>query len=104
MTERQAWLALAKMWDEAEPDCEGDYCVDGLSYGLCYSIDAPRISASEDVKCNMLDKVHRHPKSPRSKYLFKWPTSKDGAKSRAAFCRKQAELLAPKKRKARKSK
>ncbi len=95
MTEKQAWLRLAKMWDAAKPDCSGLYSAGKIPcFGLCGTI-AWQIKEREIVTA-MLSKV-RATKGYDGGYL--WTNDKRGAKARAAFCRKQSALLTPKRKK-----
>ncbi len=99
MTEREAWLFLADKWDNVEGDEHPRYVVvNGYeAAGLCPCIDS--LESADDitppVAAFMLAKI---PKK-RDSHDACWPFTEEGAKARAAFCRKQARLLAPKRRK-----
>ena len=88
MTERQAWMKLAKLWDKAKKSPFGDYEVDRC-LGLCLSI-ALVSDTSWDMNLEMSDRLDKH--RPRNRHTYSWPTTKAGAKSRAAFCRDMAAM------------
>src|SRR3990167_5049387 len=107
MTERQAWLFLAKAWDAAEGEVIGGrviFCAGmatGLCPMLCYLEDTAKIS--EDTYNAMCAKIWRLPSVTYQDH--KWPIDKAGAKARVAFCRLQAKLLTrPSAKKANRSK
>ena len=94
MTERQAWLYLARRWDAAT-EFNNRYVasVFGLTaYGLCESVYHLAVveKTTWAVMCSMEAKIKL---VSRDKISYCWPRTKAGAKSRAAFCRKQATLL-----------
>jgi hypothetical protein len=90
MTERQAWLFLADAWQDASKGPSSNVVrafVCGLQCrGLCSSIsvllDKGQITRKVYIKmCRRLGKES-------STYL--WPTTPEGAASRAEFCKTQA--------------
>lgn len=99
MTERQAWLKLAKMWDKAYIDSDGDYSAMGTaSMGLCPCITLDIADdLDQGVSVSMLGKIKKLPKITHYGLEFVWRTDKASAEARAAFCRKQAALLAKRK-------
>lgn len=92
LTERQAWLKLAKSW--AGPKTKE------TSSGICLSIDClfSNVDITLAVSRKMDERVKDH--APPERYgpegRHRWPMRYRA--SRAAFCRKMARLLAPKKR------
>lgn len=101
LSERRAWLYLAKKWDKAKPPkldgWEDDVEVVirlnrfGEEIGLCDTIVRLPISCS--VCDAMEDKVDRERRRlKKRRWAFLWPTTKAGAKKRAAFCRRMAKL------------
>jgi len=92
MTEKQAWLHLAKLWDHPTKDGTRVYVemLEGFGFepcGLCDCIEelGNRDDISWEVNGVMLGKIpERLPNG------FVWPTNLRGAKQRAEFCRKQA--------------
>lgn len=104
MTEKQAWLCLAKLWDK--PHCDrddwhgvktGNYD----SYGLCPCIEflQQAVRISDDTFCDMMNKI---PKRRINLSAFAWRPNAAGAEQRAAFCRKMAKACERKKAKAKK--
>jgi hypothetical protein len=102
MSERAAWLYLAKAWDGAKPGlCHGGKnwgveidAEDGPSPGLCCCIlDLERMEDITEVTAkSMLATIKLNDHA-----IFSWTLDANGAKSRAAFCRKQAAKLTKKK-------
>lgn len=100
LTERQAWLKIAKACDVAGSD--GSFVVVkkmGRSWGLCTAVGDLWFSGEieEETARSMFSKIHKHA-PPRGDFDYAWETSKAGAKARAAFCRKMAALCKPAKR------
>ena len=88
MTEKQAWLKLAKLWDEPVLDfwCN-DYAVildKRTRYGLCECITCLPISD------RMRDKMRRKARGRTQLGRYRWQLDARGARARAAFCRKMA--------------
>ena len=88
MTEKQAWLKLAKLWDESLLDFwREDYVVildNRPRYGLCDCITCLPISD------RMRDKMRRKARGRTKLGRYSWQLDARGARSRAAFCRKMA--------------
>jgi hypothetical protein len=89
MTEREAWLDLAELWDV--PFTENDSVVVAFgqqrAHGLCGSISLlPGLT--DEQRATMFAKVALPDGS------YRWPLTLEGAAQRAAFCREQAALLA----------
>ncbi len=103
MTEKQAWLKLAKMWDEARVDASTGLSAptgsDSCGLCPCIYLDIGDL-LSCDVTESMIAKIEELPSL--NCQGFRWKTNLEGAKSRAAFCRKQAALLAKRKAKVKK--
>jgi hypothetical protein len=100
MSEREAWLYLAREWDDAR-DYYGMYAITmnkQFYYGLC-----PCINALESLKMvgpivsrQMWAKIQarvkrKHVMVNLCKYMTK--CNESGAKIRAEFCRQQAENI-----------
>lgn len=103
MTERQAWLKLAKIWDGAKDDGDDIAYVPSGATGLCPSILEIRGYLTDQVYESMMRAID----DLRSvtEHNHKWPMTLAGAKARAAFCRLQAKLLTrPSAKKANRSK
>lgn len=105
LTESQAWTAMATAFRGKAKRHDG-FCVPvwkfGSSFigGLCCATSV--LLHDNLITINVYESMRlRINELPRPYAPFVWPTG-DG-KSRAAFCRKQAKLTAPKKRKAVKS-
>lgn len=101
MSEREAWLHLAKAWTEPFTD-DGDVCVIdqtglGFNFGLCHCIEDLEMYdfISIAVETRMLNKIPA--RSEDDDYC--WPLTVEGAGQRAAFCRKMASQLAAKSKK-----
>ena len=98
LTERQAWLKIAKACDEANDF--GWFSVEGCRFcGLCTAIS--RLDISDGTAARMERKIRSTWPSERKRYAFRWTVDKTGATQRAAFCRKMARLCKPAKRKAK---
>ncbi len=96
LTERQAWLKLAKDWDGARPDVLGYYFV-GWHYGLCVGIGNLGVCGQITSETAIAMKGRLPKLRPDTAYC--WPNTKAGAKARADFCREQAALLTKKPKK-----
>lgn len=91
LTERQAWLRLAELWDKPQQNESNECFIQtayGRPYGLCASMDCLDIPPKVDNA--MMAKIG---KLPNKLGDFKWGLGKAGAKARAKFCRKQAAML-----------
>lgn len=100
MSEREAWLLLAKLWRSANVDDEGDvyaYHHPDVEWGLCDSICNLfyRGEIDERTKASMKRQIP----SKRLPSNYAWPLTVAGARARVRFCVLQARLLKPKKRK-----
>lgn len=99
LTEREAWLLLAEWWSgKLRTDDDGDTLMVGGKwgcYGLCSSIvllsSTGRIS--QEIQESMRRKLGEVPGSD-----YRWPQTLAGARQRAAFCRRMAAELKPRKR------
>ena len=85
----EAWEYAARLWDEpkATPGYEAIVHVQRDSFGLCVMLWKMfgEDLISFDLYSQMMSAVPEH----GSRFL--WPTTLEGAKQRAAFCREQAE-------------
>lgn len=101
MNEAQAWTFLADKWDNASPSGVLPIpLIDAAGYTsscLCYSIMYLKFSEKIDsfAHLSMRDKIRAYGNSING-FGYYWPRNMEGAKQRAEFCRKQAELLTPK--------
>ncbi len=88
MSEKEAWLKIAEAWDRATKcNCCSDYFAhfgDNEANGLCESIDHVVPERRESMKAPIKALLPKH-------NVFVWPKTLDGAKHRAAFCRKMAK-------------
>lgn len=101
MTERAAWLHLAKAWRKAEPDMDGVYEIDmgdgdAKPWGLCYSVT--RMRRTEMIGDGVARRMYARVEAAAArlglddtKYL--WPTTLAGARARVRFCERQARAL-----------
>lgn len=100
MSEREAWLDLAAAWRAAKR-CEYDCCFTALVCGddsvggICEAIGVLtlRERITRAVERRMRARVEAKRKAlggDRGDYL--WPDNEQGARERAAFCRRQAVL------------
>ena len=92
ITEKEAWLMLAKLWDRSlsiNPALTPGAMINGIvRTGLCSSIVSLFYAALITLQ-QMHDMKAKLPCVRR----FVWPTTVEGAKERVAFCRKMAEEL-----------
>ena len=104
MTEKEAWLYLARLWlsttDTYKWDPSGEEAtvifIDGYhAMGLCGSICF--LTPDIQTRKSALEKIHKYGDNHKKRYgwtqTFYWPLTAEGATQRAEFCRKQAELL-----------
>ncbi len=101
MTEREAWLYLAKKWSSDNLIVSmnkneyyvyrGYYSRGDPAFGLCCCIDVLPISGT--IRDNMHNKIDN---LRFRNDIFVWSNSKSGAKARVRFCLKQAKLLSKK--------
>ena len=99
MNERQAWLKLGEMFDGAKLSGDHYETKKAGTIGLCPTINFLRDRLDPGVAETMLAKIGKLPRVPHlGDRLFCWLTNKKGAKKRTAFCRRQAALLAKKKK------
>ncbi len=93
MTQRQAWLYLAKLWSKAaQPSGLAEVRVDNfIRYYLCHCIDdlGDAGTISPAAHRIMDNKIY---KALKGKAILA-PLNLQGAKVRAAFCRKMARAL-----------
>lgn len=99
LTQKQAWLHLAAIWSEPLGRKGMAYVhIPGAGtttyLGLCTSIGAlARIGKiSTAINRSMRKKIDMEMLRRGPGMLYLWPWTVEGAKSRAAFCRKQAKL------------
>lgn len=107
MTERQAWLLIAKAWDKPRVFTDDGvliYFATIWKYkycGLCPCVyvmeENERID--EFTRNSMLTKIESETRKKGAHHPFIWPTTLSGAYQRAAFCRKQAAKLTKKRKK-----
>jgi hypothetical protein len=91
ITEQQAWTRLAELWSNPELNPHGEVgvsCSGVFRYGLCRLIEHS-VSISQTTKQCMLDKLYVELAGDR--WLASWTLN--GAKVRAAFCRRMAREL-----------
>lgn len=101
LTERQAWLYLARKWDRPRRDPEDGFpvvfifntlllrncaCLCNSCFGLFKS---GRVI--EPIYSDMRNRLHKNKPNSRPGCVFWWPLTKAGARSRAAFCRRMAK-------------
>lgn len=96
MTERAAWLYLARCWDAAVPDkyfgraaLIGNYRADGICYSICALNWFEKVAQAGKRR---MDKMMAENRPKDTPHTFWWPRTVAGAKKRAAFCRKMAAL------------
>lgn len=94
LSERAAWLKLAKLWDNPMGNLENAYIDmgDRRSFGLCGCIASFHFAAKRTSYATMwamLDKVNEIMSETDNAY--RWPTTRAGARQRAAFCRRMAK-------------
>lgn len=94
LTEKQAWLRMARMWKKAKKDYDGLYCVVSYRYcGLCPTLNHLEFSAgilNSDVHDTMLKKIKSHKNYKQGRYI--WPVAtKRGINCRVNFCNKMAK-------------
>ena len=100
LTERRAWLLLAKEWDKATQACYGgSFQTPSGQYCLCFAVSHLYHSGplSRTTRDDMHERLQKHRPAYSRDEVFFWPTDKTGAKKRAAFCRKMAKLCVRKK-------
>ena len=92
MSEKAAWLYLAKRWAKPLKDDKNEYYVhvnDVACYGLCSSIANPAHAGRIDyATSNRMSAVVD--KQPRCRTGWCWSWSRRGAAARERFCRQQA--------------
>ena len=94
MTERAAWLKLAKLWNKplrgVVPYVRLRHGAHGMvgRNGLCACVTSLYVDGKidHDARLDMNSKVHAAIKHG----AYAWPLTLAGAKSRAAFCRRMA--------------
>jgi hypothetical protein len=94
LTEREAWLQVAELWDGAYESVSG-IITDNCDSGICTCIDDLEDNLiSPDMADSMRDKIEGAKTKKSDVWLF--PLTMEGAQQRAAFCRAQARKLAKK--------
>ena len=96
MSEYQAWLYLAELWDDAKPNEYGDHSIiifDKAVNCLCNSLKYLYFEGkiNPTLYLYMWNVIKRVPRLALSEYC--WPKDAAGAKSRAKFCRDMAERI-----------
>ena len=95
MTEVAAWRYLAKRWDAAVTRTGSEAVFGyGRHFGICSCVTFLGIEDKINGLCHqtMRERMDTHrPKRKRNREYW-WPWTAAGAKKRAAFCRKMAEL------------
>lgn len=99
MTELQAWLRLERWW--GNPALKHDAFAlsnggEGCAF-ICGDIDV--LFATNRIGPVVYDRMKQKIRDAIRRRTYLAPKTLSGAKVRAAFCRKQARLLAPKKKK-----
>lgn len=96
LSEREAWLKLAKLW--TKPDIGSSDCPRVLdwSFGVCHSVDDLR--GMNEISVSLADRMREKAQNPKDPDAWRWPLTIAGAKSRAAFCRKMAKLCSRKRK------
>lgn len=91
LSERQAWLLLAKYWKEPVSVWTGMQKVENIECkGLCVSINAINNKITTDTRIDMFGRLSDYRKKHHKYYMYVWPTTQDGAKERVKFCQDQA--------------
>jgi hypothetical protein len=94
MTKRQLLLKAAKLWDKPNVSFRG-YCSVDLagfnSTGLCSTFHYLAGAGNEDVSWEIIRLL-----PPHTAYV--WPPNVEGARARAAWCRKMADEFTKKKK------
>jgi hypothetical protein len=103
LSEREAWLKLAEIWDSpivkdnAELGLMGHRAfveiksVFGSPCGLCPCINV--FHYLDWIDSGTAHVIHKKIPESRSFDGYVWPRTVEGAKQRAAFCREQADAL-----------
>ena len=89
MTLKEAFLDMAKRWEEPETTERGECFVsygNTQCFGICEAIDTYSDSIAAKAH-DMIRKSHMY----QAKYYW-WPLNQEGAKLRAEFLRKMAGL------------
>lgn len=92
MTEKEAWLYLAQVWEgnvRYGPHCVEAVLFRDFAYGLCYTLD---ILEDNTLICRQV-KTQMERKIPEHGIRFLFPTTLLGAKERVRFCLERAEEL-----------
>lgn len=95
LTEKQAWEKLARAWNNPECDGKVPYVLDH-SYGICHALSDLR--RTNDISDTMENRMVAKAENPGERDCWRWPLNCEGAKARAAFCRKQAKLCSRKRK------
>ena len=97
LTAREAFLAMARAWDEAE--CAGNFhwfaMIRGIQVdGLCIAAKllAWRGLIWRETSDEMLNLMKRNRPAEKDANNFWWGHTREDAAARAAFCRRMAEL------------
>ena len=94
LTEKQAWLDLARLWAGVKCPGAGVRMGGDYVYGLCGCLKMRPLSPR--IRTNMLRKIWEEmERIGRDVYLY--DISTEGAKQRAAFCLRMAEKCGEKK-------
>lgn len=95
LTEKEAWLYLAELFDKPKIDYLGGYYITigfRYSYGLCACIANLETynHIVKDVRHAMQERLYNFMGNIDT-YLYLYPLNYEGTKQRAALCRKFAE-------------
>jgi hypothetical protein len=89
VTERQAWLYLAKAAEEDIRD--GHY---STTSGLCFKLDDLLYDINPDVFIRMSERLDSRVIRAQSRYDgYGWPRNEYGHRQRIAFCKRQVARI-----------
>ena len=91
---KEIWLQIAEAFDKADENGFASFSGESRK-GICSVVIllCDQKVISEDMMHDMLELMYKHrPPNINGHRWFWWPTNADGAKERAAFCRRMAEL------------
>ncbi len=103
LTERDAWLLLAKEWDDEARGDGGAW----TEFGMCRAL-TDLYQNRDKIDIRTLDcmraRLQQHkPRGARNGGYW-WDFSKDGLRKRANYCRKMAGLCKPERKKVKRAK
>ena len=104
LTQKKAWLKLARIWKEAQRNEAGYFYVEESldtcrAYGLCHTIkNSISQNASSRTIRSMALKISKEREKVISKGIltstfsaFLWPWDEEGKRERIKFCRRMAK-------------